>query len=94
MSTLYACSNHIELMEMEQEWILVDTEGFTITKINRMGAMILEAVKELRSPEEIVDMIQMNYEVDSNQARQDINAFLQELQRIGIIYERTLFTSI
>ena len=83
----YTCPSKIELIEMDQEWIVMDTEGFTITKINRMGAYILEALMAHKTVDEIVDMIGMNYEVKASQARAETMAFLQQLQRIGIIHE-------
>lgn len=85
MSNQYRCSENIEIMELDQEWIVLDTEGFTITKINELGVYILDALKEQKKFEEIVEMIDRHYEVDVDAAREDASAFLEELIRIGLV---------
>lgn len=85
MSILYKCFDHIEIMEMDHEWIVMDTEGFTITKINSMGASILNNIKEHKNIEEIVEWIHLKYDVDLEVAQNDTYAFLGELIKIGLI---------
>ena len=87
MSTHYTCGQHIELIELDQEWVIMDTERFTITKINLIGASILKALMDNKTMDEIVEMIEKNYDVESNQVQVETLAFLQELQKVGIIYE-------
>ncbi len=85
MSILYKCSDHIEIMEMDHEWIVLDTEGFTITKINSMGASILNNIKEQKNIEEIVEWIHLKFDVELEVAQNDTYAFLGELIKIGLI---------
>lgn len=85
MSLFYSCSDSIEILEIDQEWIVMDTEQFTITKINTMGAYILEAVQAKKPLDQIVDMIHTNFNVEQHDARKDALAFLEELNRMGLV---------
>ncbi len=35
----------MNIVEIDNEWIIMDNENFTITKINTIGAYILEEVR-------------------------------------------------
>ena len=83
--TTFAYSNHVELMEIDNEWIAMDTKNYTVTKINKMGAFILGCVKEQRSVEDIVQLIDEKYEVNSNEVKSIVHSFLIELKKLGLI---------
>lgn len=90
MNSQYVCSEHIELMEMDQEWIVMDTERFTITKINPMGAYILKALMDQQRFDYIIEEIHTRFGVEFNRVKAETIAFLQQLQRIGIIHEHSV----
>lgn len=90
----YECTNNIEIVEMDDDWIIMDTENFTVTQLNEIGALILQEVKDQRGLEEIIGTIAVKYDVDSVIAKADALAFLEELKRIGLIkHENTEFTN-
>lgn len=85
MSLKYECTKNINIIEIDNEWIVMDTENFKVTKVNAIGAYILEEVRGQREFEDIICSIADNYDVDFNTARLDTLAFLEELKRIGLI---------
>ena len=79
------CEKNINIVEIDNEWIIMDTENFTVTKVNAIGAYILEEVRGERELEDIICKIADNYDVDLNTARSDVLIFLEELKGIGLI---------
>lgn len=79
------CEKNINVVEIDNEWIIMDTENFTVTKVNAIGAYILEEVRGERELEDIICKIADNYDVDLNTARSDVLIFLEELKGIGLI---------
>ncbi|ENQ3106271.1 Coenzyme PQQ synthesis protein D (PqqD) [Bacillus sp. 491mf] len=85
MSLKCECAKNINIVEIDNEWIIMDTENFTVTKVNAIGAYILEEVRGQRELEDIICNIADNYDVDLNTARSDVLIFLEELKGIGLI---------
>lgn len=90
MSIKYECKQNIDILEIDNDWIIMDTETFTVTKINAMGAYILHGVKEQREIEDIIRNIATDYDVELNVARTDTLAFLKELEGISLIRNGTI----
>lgn len=94
MSTTYECTQNIDMVEIDDEWIIMDTDHFKVTKVNAMGAYILEGIREQKGIEEIIETIAVDYDVDANTVRLDTLAFIEELKGIGLIKdERTAFSN-
>ncbi|MGF9965383.1 PqqD family protein [Bacillus rhizoplanae] len=85
MSLKCECTKNINIVEIDNEWIVMDTENFTITKVNAIGAYILEEVRGQKEIEDIIRNIAANYDVDLNMARSDVLVFLEELKELGLI---------
>ncbi|MFC3884798.1 PqqD family protein [Bacillus songklensis] len=94
MRTKYECIQNIDIVEIDDEWIIMDTENFRVTKVTAMGAYILEEVREQKEIEAIIETIAANYDVDGNIVRADALDFLEELKGIGILKdERTAISN-
>jgi len=85
MNIKYECKKNIDILEIDNDWIIMDTETFTVTKINAIGAYILNGVKEQREIEDIIGSIATDYDIELNVARTDTLAFLKELEEISLI---------
>lgn len=85
MSLKCECAKNVNIVEIDNEWIIMDTENFTVTKVNAIGAYILEEVRGQKEIEDIIRNIAFSYEVDLNTARSDVLVFLEELKGIGLI---------
>lgn len=58
-----------------------------VIKLNTTGAFLWKLLEESSTKEEMTGAIQQQYEVDSERASQDVEAFLDILQKAGIIEE-------
>jgi hypothetical protein len=85
MMNAYECSNNMDITELDGEYIVMDTEKFTVTKVNEVGARILEGLKQKRKLENIVQAIAGEFGVDKQIVREDTNVFLLELKGLGLI---------
>ncbi|MGV3464801.1 MAG: PqqD family protein [Heyndrickxia sp.] len=85
MNSKYMCPSSIEMMEIDDEWIVMNTEQFTITKLNSMGAWILKNIKENLTIQEMIDEISNNFSVDKLAVESDIQDFIEDLEKKGLI---------
>ena len=85
MSIKYECVKNVSIVEIDNEWIVMDTEKFMITKLNDIGAHILEEIREQKEIKDIIKNVAANYDIDLNIARSDVLIFLEELKQVGLI---------
>jgi hypothetical protein len=84
----YTCVKHLELTQIDGEWLIMDTDHFTITKVNGVGAEIIEALQEQKNAVEIVSHLQETYGIHEQTAITDVVTFLEDLRKVGlVIYE-------
>lgn len=81
----YRCLENLELMEMDNEWLVINPETLTITKINDVGSMIVEGLIKAMSFEEIVEKIQNEYDVEVEKATSDLITFINQLIEAGLV---------
>ncbi|MDF2939093.1 MAG: hypothetical protein K0Q90_4466 [Paenibacillaceae bacterium] len=74
-----------EAVELEQEWIILHPDQFTVTKINEVGGICWGLLKEPQTVSSMAGHIVERYEIDSREAEADIEAFLLHMQQIGMI---------
>ncbi|MHB0999052.1 MAG: PqqD family protein [Armatimonadota bacterium] len=62
---------------------VVDFNG--LISLNDTGKFIWECLKEDSTEESLVTALMEEYDVDIEQARQDVSAYIEELQRLSVI---------
>ena len=62
---------------------VVDMNGLVI--LNATGACLWEALAEERTPEELAAVVADRFDVDLDRARADVQAFLEEIGRLGLL---------
>jgi hypothetical protein len=62
---------------------VLSTSGMFI--LNEVGAFIWDALPTVASEDEILELILKEFEVDAEQARQDVSEFMQQLSDMEII---------
>lgn len=72
-------------MEIENEWLAMNPDRLTVTKLNPIGALVLEELKNQKSIEQIVGKIVTQYDVAEDQALKDVLIFLNTLQEAGLV---------
>ncbi|MNP29483.1 hypothetical protein D3C76_1225100 [compost metagenome] len=74
-----------EAVELDQEWIILHPDQFTVTKINEVGGICWGLLKEPQSVTSLAGLIAERYEIDSKEAEADIEAFLLHMKQIGMV---------
>ncbi len=70
---------------LDEEGVLVDLDRSTYFTLNSVGLFIWDRCNGEFSPEEIVEGIVEEFEIDAETARQDLETFLDALSDQGLI---------
>lgn len=70
---------------LDDETILMSTEGNRYFSLNSVGRYIWESLAEPQTMANLVDVIQDNFEVDTVTARQDVEEFLEVLESRNLV---------
>lgn len=81
----YIRATDSEAVELDQEWIILHPDQFTVTKINEVGGVCWGLLKEPQTVSSMAGFLAERYEIDSKEAEADIEAFLLHMQQIGMI---------
>ena len=75
----------IETAELDGEWVLLDLESHSITKLNDMGGYIWSLLDEHGTIERLTDKIAQEYDVKPERAASDVEAFVTQLVEVGLV---------
>ncbi len=78
----------IESSENAGDRVLVDTHTATLCSSNDSGWVILDALQNGATLDELVTLLGQVFSVEEQQARQDAMVFIRRLASIGLIDER------
>lgn len=81
----YRVDPHARFRVMDDEGIFVLQDAGEVLVVNEVGAFIVEQLKAERSLDEVVKGITERYAVDTERARSDATALLDDLLRAGAI---------
>lgn len=85
MSRWYKRSANVEALEVEQEWMILHADQYTVTKLNEIGGFCWALLRENQSADSLAQELLKEYDIGEEEARRDIETFLCELQRLGLI---------
>ncbi|MFB5189239.1 PqqD family protein [Alicyclobacillus fastidiosus] len=85
MADQFKISPHLEVVEADDEWIVLNASNYTITKLNKSGGQILSLLKNPASLRGMVDHLRDQYANVDQHTESEISAFLQELLEIGLV---------
>jgi formylmethanofuran dehydrogenase subunit A len=83
--TEYVRKNDYEAVQLDLEWIILNTDAFTVIKLNEVGGFCWSLLGEVQSIDSIVQAIRMEYEFVEEAVERDIEAFLTELMEQGLV---------
>jgi hypothetical protein len=81
----YRVDPHARFRVMDDEGIFVLQDAGEVLVVNQIGAFIVEQLEAARSLDEVVANMTERYAVDTDRARSDAIALLDELLRAGAI---------
>jgi hypothetical protein len=76
---------HTDAVELAGEWVLLDSQRYVVTKLNEVGGWIWSRLKEGATLEMLVADMTDEYEIESAQARVDIESFVNHLIGCGLV---------
>jgi Coenzyme PQQ synthesis protein D (PqqD) len=83
----YVQRDQCEATQLEDEWVILNTRLYTITKINGVGGFCWSLLTQPKTLEMLVDAIAEQYNTENSieDIKQDMKGFLSELMSYGLI---------
>ncbi|MCM8832336.1 MAG: PqqD family protein [Candidatus Omnitrophica bacterium] len=75
----------IKIREERFGAVIFDTLSEKVFVTNETGKDILNLLKEGKSKEEIIDILEKKYESQNNEIKIDVNEFIEQLEKNNII---------
>ncbi|MDP4083190.1 MAG: PqqD family protein [Bacillota bacterium] len=85
--TQYIQKAKFEKTELDGEWIILNTEDFTVTKLNEVGGLCWALLNEIQTVETLTQSLLEKFSSQNNmeQVKRDIEEFLSQLVHCGLI---------
>lgn len=75
-----------ETLELDGEWLVLDSQKYTVTTLNEVGGYCWKLLQEKRTTEEVADSVKLHFSSEGNTLlHQDIEMFLADLLKCGLI---------
>jgi hypothetical protein len=87
MMTHFIQKGNVEAIELDGEWIILNTEQYTITKLNGVGGLCWSLLNKIQTVETLTNSLVEEYKAVQNkeQVKQDVEEFLSNLSECGLI---------
>lgn len=87
MKTQYIQKGNYEATELDGEWIILNTDQFTITKLNDEGGYCWSMLNEVQTTDSLTHSLLEKFSITENelQVKKDIEEFLANLFQCGLI---------
>ncbi|MCM3650399.1 PqqD family protein [Metabacillus litoralis] len=81
----YIKRSDFETVHLDDEWIIMNTENFTVTKLNDLGGYCWTLLEHPQSINSLCQLIRDHYELQNETLQADIEAFLEELMEYELV---------
>jgi hypothetical protein len=73
--------------ELDGEWIILNTDDYTVTKINEVGGICWSLLNQAQTADTLTQSLLDIYEIgiDEEQVKKDVEEFLHNLVECGLI---------
>lgn len=87
MMTQYIQKGNYEATELDGEWIILNTDQYTITKINDVGGFCWSLLNEAQTADSLTQSLLKRFSAGENeeQVKKDVEEFLANLVQCGLI---------
>ena len=87
MMAQFIQKGNVEATELDGEWIILNTDQYTITKLNGAGGYCWSLLNEIQTVDTLTNSLMEEYKADQDkeQIKQDIEEFLSTLTDCGLI---------
>ncbi|WP_261302593.1 PqqD family protein [Paenibacillus andongensis] len=83
--TQYLRMNDYEAIQLDMEWIILNTDEYTLTKLNGVGGFCWSLLGEAQTVISISEAVRKEYESASDTVEEDVEAFLNDMIRRGLV---------
>jgi hypothetical protein len=81
----YVRRKHYEAIELDGEWIVLNTDDYSVTKLNEVGGFCWTLLSGAQSVNSIIEAIRKEYELVNETVEMDIEAFLAEMVGLDLV---------
>ncbi|MFD1674324.1 PqqD family protein [Alicyclobacillus fodiniaquatilis] len=85
MSQQYRWNTSVESAELDENWVVMNSEKFTISKLNPIGGFLWSKLQQSLTKAQLVTEVMAEYEVSEEVATADVVRFLDQLTEYGLI---------
>lgn len=87
MINQYIQNGNNEGTELDGEWVILNSDQYTVTKLNNVGGYCWSLLKEVHTAESLTEKVLEMYtgHQSSMQVRREIDEFLISLLKFGLI---------
>ncbi|UKS24930.1 PqqD family protein [Paenibacillus sp. HWE-109] len=85
MISQYLRMNNYETIQLDMEWIILNTDEYTLTKLNSVGGFCWSLLGEVQTVNSISDAVRQKYDFVDESVEEDIASFLHDLIRRGLV---------
>ncbi len=75
----------MEAVQLDSEWVILNTEAYTVTKINELGGYCWSLLERPCTIPSLIKFLQTDYRIEEELSFEDIESFLSELMGYGLI---------
>lgn len=83
--TQYLRMNDYESIQLDMEWIILNTDEYTLTKLNGVGGFCWSLLGAAQTVSSISEAIRKEYEFVDETVEEDIEAFLNDMIGRGLV---------
>jgi hypothetical protein len=85
MTVHYVQKNHYEAIDLDEEWIILNTDDYTLTKLNAIGGFCWSVLQRAHTLHSLVQTVHEKYDSVSETVEKDIEAFLADMMQCGLL---------
>jgi hypothetical protein len=81
----YIQKKQFETVQIDNEWIIMNTDEYTVTKLNELGGYCWTLLQQPQSISSLITFLSDKYEIENEINHEDLEAFLVELMEYGLV---------
>ena len=81
----YVQKSNCETTHLDDEWIVLNIDAFTVTKLNEVGGFCWSLLKDVQTVDSLVKAVEQQFHSEAGINREEIEGFLTELVDYGLV---------
>jgi hypothetical protein len=87
VTTQFIQNGKYDATEFDGEWIILNTDNYTVTKLNEVGGICWSLLNEAQTVDTLSQSLirEMSFETSIEEVKKDVQEFLSHLVECGLI---------